>query len=145
MKKKLLAISMLLTVAILSPIGSAWSVADASDAKTVKQQSLSITDVQKAVANATGYETENIKIESTVNKVTITVVDNTLNSGASKDRESEAIKVASSLANAISEKAEFAQVMIIHVDYVKPSGNKRAIEVYDFYKTPSGVFVIHKA
>ena len=145
MNKKLLAISMALSLAVLSTIGSAWAANNASDAKVEKQQLLLMPSAQKTVADATGYEPKNIKIEPTAHRITITVFDNTLNSGVSRDREPEATQMASSLERVISRKAEFAQVVIIHVDYVESLGSKKSVEAYEFYKTPASVFVIHKS
>jgi hypothetical protein len=144
MKKNLLTISLLLGLAVQVICGNAWGANETLDAKTVKQQALSIPSTQEAVARAVGYETKNIKVESTAHRVTITVIDITLNSDASKDREPEASKMASALENVISAKTEFNEVMIIHVDYVRPSNLKKAIKSYEFYKTPAGSFVIHK-
>lgn len=144
MKKKLIAVPFLLTVILFSAIGSAWSAGDASDARTVKQQLLSIPGAQKVVADAAGYEIQNIEIKPLAHRMTIIVIDSTLNSGVSKNRESEATTIVSSLVREMGKKAEFAQVVIIHVDYVESLENRNAVEAYEFYKTPAGVFVIHK-
>lgn len=145
MNKKLLALLILLTVTTVNTIGMSWGADKEADSKTVKKQSLTIPGVKEAVVNATGYEIRNIKIESTAHRLTITAVDNTLNTASSKDRESEASKMTSALANVINGKVEFAQVTIIHVDYVKSLGNNKSIEAFEFYKTPAGSFVIHKS
>jgi hypothetical protein len=145
MKSKLLSTLLLLSLVTQITMGNAWGANDALDAKTVKQQSISIPIAQDAVSRAVGYGPANIKIESTAHLVTITAIDITLNSDASKDRESEAAKMAAALENVISGKTEFTNVMIIHVDYVKPSNHKKTIKSYEFYKTPAGAFVIHKS
>jgi hypothetical protein len=68
-----------------------------------------------------------------------------LNSGVAKDREAEATTMVASFAQSIGDKAEFAQVEVIHVDYVKRPGNgKKSIQRLDFYKSPAGAFVAHK-
>jgi hypothetical protein len=145
MRTKLRALSTLLTFAALSSIGTAWCADVVSDTEQVKQQPLAIPSAQQAVASATGYETKNIEIKSTAHQVTITVVNSKLNSGAAKDREAEAATMVSSFAQAIGDKAEFTQVTVIHVDYVKrPGKSKKAIQRLDFYKSPAGVFVAHK-
>ncbi len=145
MKTKLLAVSTFLTVAAISSIGTAWCAEVVSDAEQVKQQSLAIPGAQQAVANANGYEAKNIEIKSTPHQVTITVVNSKLNSGAAKDREAEATTMVSSFAKSIGDKPEFTQVMVIHVDYVKRPGNsKKAVQRFDFNKSPAGVFVAHR-
>lgn len=144
MKRKLLA-TLLLSLATQFTTGNAWGASDVLDAKTVKQQSLSMPIANREVAKAVGYEIKNIKVASLAHRITITVIDITLNNDDSKDRESEATQMASALETVISGKAEFSGVMIIHVDYVKPSNHKKAIKSYEFNKTPAGAFVIHKS
>ena len=145
MKRKLIAILLLLSSATQITLGNAWGADEASDAKTIKQQSLSVPIAKDAIALAVGYEIKNIKVETTAHLVTITAIDTTLNSDASKDRETEATKMTSALETVISGKTEFSNVMIIHVDFVKPSNHKKVIKSYEFYKTPAGAFAIHKS
>ncbi len=144
MKTKRLAILMLLAMVAFNATESAWSASNASEAKALKQQAISIPKAQAAVASAAGYEIKNVNIASTLYRVTITVADDTLNDDLSKDREPEATQAATAFVKDMSGKAEFSQIVIIHVDYVRSIGNKKAIEAYEFYKTPAGSFVIHK-
>ena len=144
MNMKRLAIFLLLAIVALNATESAWGASEASNAKSVKQQALSIPKAQAAVTGAAGYEIKNIKIVSTLYRVTITVADHTLNDDPSKDREPEATQAAGAFVKEMSGKAEFAQIVIIHVDYVRSIGNKKAIEAYEFYKTPAGTFAIHQ-
>jgi len=52
----------------------------------------------------------------------------------------------SAIAKAIAGKPEFAQVVIIHVDYVKQAGNKATVvQGIDFNKAPDGAFALHKS
>lgn len=144
MKTKRLAILMLLAMVALNITESAWGAGNASEAKALKQQTISIPKAQAVVAGAAGYEINNIKIVSTLYRVTITVADDTLNDDPSKDREPEATQAAHAFVKEMSGKAEFSQIVIIHVDYVRSKGNKKVIEAYEFYKTPAGSFAIHQ-
>ena len=94
MKTKGLAIFMLLAMVVFNTTESAWGASNASEAKVLKQQSISIPKAQAAVASAAGYEIKNVNIASTLYRVTITVADDTLNDDLSKDREPEATQAA---------------------------------------------------
>jgi hypothetical protein len=144
MKRKLVAMSVMLALASINDMGSALGAENISNAKVLTQQALSLPKAQAAVAKSAGYEIKNVKIENTAYRITITVADDTLNDDASKDREPEATQAADAFVTVMNGKAEFSQVVIIHVDYVRSVGNKKAIEAYEFYKTPAGSFVIHK-
>jgi len=69
---------------------------------------------------------------------------NTTESAWGASNASEATQAAAAFVKEMSGKAEFSQIVIIHLDYVRSIGNKKAIEAYEFYKTPAGSFAIHK-
>jgi hypothetical protein len=125
---------------------TAWSADTALEIEQVKQQSMAIPVIQREVAIASGYDAKMIDITSTPHKVTITVINSKLNDAQNAFREAEASTMASTLASSIAGKAPFAQVIVIHVDYVKRTGNHdQAIQQLDFNKSPAGVFVAHKS
>jgi hypothetical protein len=143
---KSLAMSLWATVAILASSGQVWSADTALDTEQVKQQSMAIPSLQKEVANATGNDAKIIDITTTPHKVTITVINSKLNDAKDADREAEASTMVATLARAVSGKAPFAQVIVIHVDYVKRTGaHDKAIQRIDFNKSPAGIFVAHKS
>jgi lipopolysaccharide biosynthesis regulator YciM len=141
---KCLIASFFTTLAIVASSAPAWSANTASETEQVKQQLIAIPGLQQEVAKATGNDAKMIDINATPHQVTITVINSKLNDATKADREAEASTMASTLSRAISEKAPFAQVMVIHVDYVKRTGNQdKAIQRLDFNKSPAGVFVAH--
>jgi lipopolysaccharide biosynthesis regulator YciM len=143
---KYLVASLWCTLAMLTPSGLAWSADTALETEQVKQQSIVLPNIKREVANATGNDAKMFDISSTPHQVTITVVNSKLNDAPRAGREAEASTMASTLARAISEKAPFAQVMVIHVDYVKRTGNQdKAIQRLDFHKSPAGIFVPHSS
>lgn len=140
---KRLAASLLTSLAMIAS-GQVWSANTAAETEQVKQQMVAIPGLQLAVAKATGYDAKNIDITSSPHQVTITVINSKLNDGVDTNRKTEAETMVSTLARAVAGKAPFAQVMVIHVIYVKRSGNSdKPIDQYDFNKSPAGIFVAH--
>lgn len=143
MRTKTLAMAAFVTVVAIGATSHAWC-ADTTDAEQTKQQLLLLPSAQQAVASAAGYEARNIEIKSTVHQVTITVINSKLNTRVAADRDAEASKLVSIFALAIGEKPAFAQVMVVHVDYVqRPASSTKAIQRFDFYRSPAGLFVAH--
>jgi hypothetical protein len=138
--------SLLSTMVMLASSGQALSANSASETEQVKQQLIAIPGIQREVANATGNNAKMIDITSTPHQVTITVINSKLNEALNVDRQAEASTMASTFARAVSGKAPFAQVMVIHVDYVKRTGDQdKAIQRFDFHKSPAGMFVFHSS
>jgi hypothetical protein len=143
---KRLAASLLTSLAMIASSGPVWSANTAAETEQVKQQMIAIPGLQQEVAKATGNDAKNIDITSSPHQVTITVVNSKLNEGVDANRRAEASTMVSTFARAVAEKAPFAQVMVIHVDYVKRTGNSdKAIQRYDFNKSPAGIFVAHSS
>lgn len=143
---KRLAASLLASLAMIASSGQVWSANTAAETEQVKQQTLAFPSLQQAVAKATGYDPKNIDITSSPHQVTITVIDSKLNDGVDTNRKMEAGTMVSTLTRAIAGKAPFAQVMVIHVDYVKRTGGSdKAIDRFDFNKSPAGIFVAHSS
>jgi hypothetical protein len=141
-----IVVSLWVTLAMLLSSAQAWSAETALETEQIKQQSMAIPGIQREVAKATGNDAKMIDITTTPHKVTITVINSKLNDAQKVDRESEASTMASAVARVISGKAPFAQVIVIHVDYVKRTGNKdEAIQRLDFNKSPAGIFVAHQS
>jgi hypothetical protein len=141
---KRLAASLLTSLAMIASSGPTWSANTAAETEQVKQQTIAIPSLRQEIAKATGNDAKNIDITSSPHQVTITVVNSKFNEGGDADRKTEAATMVSTLARAISEKAPFAQVMVIHVDYVKRTGNSdKTIDRFDFNKSPAGIFVAH--
>jgi len=75
----------------------------------------------------------------------ITVIDSKLNSTSVSDREVEASKITAAIASAITDKAEFSQIAVIHVDYAKTQDQlEKIVQGFDFYKSNTGTFSLHK-
>jgi len=141
---KCLVASLWATMAMLSSSGLAWSADTALETEQVKQQSMAVPGIQREVANATGNDAKMIDITTTPHKVTITVINSKLNAAKEADREAEASTIVSTFARAVSGKAPFAQVVVVHVNYVKRTGtHDKSIQQLDFNKSPAGIFVPH--
>ena len=145
-KTKCLVASLCATLAMLASSVPAWSAETALEIEQVKQQSMAIPGIQREVEKAKGNDPKMIDIITTPHKVTITVINSKLNDAKNADREAEALTMVSTLARAVSGKAPFAQVIVIHVDYVKRTGSyQEAIQQLDFNKSPAGIFVPHSS
>jgi hypothetical protein len=143
-KNVLLSVS-LATLALLSAQLPAAAADAATDAEQVKQQAMFIPDLQRSAASAAGYQVQSIEVMPAAHQITISVIDSKLNDGAKTDRHAEAAKIADAAARAIAGKPEFAQVMVIHVDYVKRSGSKSSmVQSIDFNKAADGTFQFHQ-
>ncbi len=143
---KCLVTSLWVTVAMLASSAPAWSADTALEIEQVKQQTIAVPSIQREVAKATGNDAKMIDIATTPHKVTITVINSKLNDAKDTDREAEASTIVSTFARAVSGKAPFAQVVVVHVNYVKRTGTQdKAIQQLDFNKSPAGIFVPHNS
>lgn len=143
---KCLVASLLASLSMLASPGPVWSADTALEIATVKQQQLAIPGIQQKIASATGNDAETIDISTTPHMVTITVINSKLNDAQNAEREADALTMASTFARAVSGKAPFAQVIVIHVDYVSRVGKQeKAIQRLDFNKSPAGIFVPHSS
>jgi hypothetical protein len=123
-----------------------WSADVASDAALLQRQTSFLSSLQTAVASAAAGDSKNVDVKSTAHQLIVTLLDSTLNDGAMANREAQAANIVASLATAIANKPDFAQVVIIHVDYVKRTGNAaKIVQAIDFYKSPAGAFYAHKS
>jgi spermidine/putrescine-binding protein len=142
--KNSLAVATLVALFTMSAPALVGGADAASDAERAKQQTLLLPDLQKAAAAAARFKNETIEIKSTSHQIAIAVVNSKLNDGVRTDRSAEASNIVSAIAKAIAGKPEFADVVIIHVDYVKRMGNaSTVIQGIDFNKAPDGAFQLH--
>lgn len=133
------ALAALLAAALSLP---AWSADPATDAARVKQQAGEIPALQKAAAQAAGWKA--VTVSSAAHQLTVTVTGSTLASPV--EREAQASKIVAVIEAGIEKKPAFAQISVIHVDYVKPAGrSKSAAQGFDYYQTPAGAFVQHRS
>ena len=119
----------------------AWSADPATDATQVKKQASEIPTLEKAAAQAAGLQSVNVR--SAAHQLTVTVTDSPLNSPV--EREAQALKMVAAIKAGIENKPAFAQISVIHVDYVKRTvTGSSAVQNFDFYQTPAGAFALHK-
>lgn len=138
-------ISTLLAVAVTLCSPAAWSSDAATDAETVKLQASSTAELKALVVASSGYKPADVVFIATAHQITITIINSKLTKGSAAEREDEATHIMSSIARAIKEKPAFAQLPVIHVDYVTQLRSKRkTVQRIDFFLTPAGAFVLHK-
>lgn len=136
-------VGLVATSALVSSV-PAFAADVAADAAQVATQATSIPALQQSAATAAGYKAADLEVKSTAHQITITVVNSKLNAGLPVGRSNEASKILQALAKSIAGKAEFGQVMIVHLDYVSRQGTaSKIIQGFDFNKSPSGAFVLH--
>lgn len=124
----------------------AWS-ADTSSAKTtVKQQTAALPALKKAIVDATGIDAKTLRIKATSHLISITRHDAKLNAADRLERETDAQKIVTQVESFIVDKADFSQVVTIHVDYVELNGKKsKPVQAFEFNKSAAGSFPIHKS
>jgi len=143
--RKTLESMIILTLIAVYTSAAVWSADAVTDAAKVERQSASFTALQKAAAQVGNYDLKSIKVYSKAHQILITVTDSKLNSSSVSDREVEASKIAFAVASAITDKTEFSQVAVIHVDYAKTENQlEKIVQGFDFYKSNTGTFSLHK-
>lgn len=143
MRKNLVSMIILTFVVVNTSVG-VWSADAVTDAAKVERQSVSLADLQKAAAQVGNYDLKSIEVDSKAHQILITVIDSKLNSASVSDREVEASKIASAIASVITDKAEFSQVAVIHVDYARIQDQlEKIVQGFDFYKGDTGNFSLH--
>ncbi len=144
MKNTLIVAGMVGLIAMFNA-SSTWSADTMSDLEVTKRQSLVIPGLQRAASTAAGYKGKEVEVKSTAHQVSIVVINGRLNDESAANREAEASRIVSAVENEIARLPEFAQVAVIHVDYLKRSvSNSKPVQAFDFYKSPAGAFVIHR-
>lgn len=132
-------------IALLMPT-AAYSANTAPATEQLNAQTQAVPDMEQAIAQSTGYSTKMVDIATSPHKITLSVINSPLNTAPKARQEAEASAMVSTLANAMSGKTSFAQVIMIHVNYVKRLGKKnKIIQQFDFAKSPAGIFVLHKS
>jgi hypothetical protein len=143
--KKHLFIATLISLTVAMSMAPAWSADTATDAPQVKLQSASVPTLRQSIASATGYDLKRIEIKHTSHQLTATIVNSKQNGAAPGDREKEAVAMASAMESGIQGKPEFEGVASIHIDYISRVGKKvKTIQIFDFFRSPANVFVLHK-
>ena len=143
--KKTLASMIILTLMAVYNSAAVWSADAVTDAARVERQSASLAALQQAAAQVGNYDLKSIKVDSKAHQILITVIDSKLNSASVSDREVEASKITTAIASAITDKPEFSQIAVIHVDYVKTQDQlEKIVQGFDFYKSNTGTFSLHK-
>ncbi len=134
-----------LAVTLMLGGASVWSADTALDAAQVKLQASSKAEIE-ALAEATGgYKPKEVELSSTAHQMTIAIINGKLNTGSVVEREAEANRMVSVIARVIADRPAFSQLTVIHVDYVVRQANKlKAVQRIDFFRTPAGVFALHK-
>lgn len=142
--RKTLAPAIIFAVMAACTSAVVWSADPVTDAAKVERQSASLEALQQAAARAGNYDVANIKVDSKAHQILITVIDSKLNNAAADTREVDASKISSAIASAITDKPEFSQIAVIHVDYVELHDQlEKIVQGFDFYKGNTGIFSLH--
>lgn len=143
MKMTLLAGGLIASL-MLGCVGASWANDVSSQPQLEKLQADAVPGLRRAVADAAEYKLTDIAAKVSAHLITITVVNSRLNAAGSLDRKNEASVISTAVARVIMNKPEFADIMMIHVDYVKRQGNHdEIIQGHDFNRNPAGGFSPH--
>jgi hypothetical protein len=136
-------VSLLAAVACVSsaPAFAADVAAEAAQAAT---QAAAVPSLQQSVTAAAGYKAGELEVDATSHKITVTVVNSELNNGLPAGRSNEALQIVQALEKSMAGRAEFGQIMTVHLDFVsRQATESTVIQGFDFNKAPSGAFVPH--
>ena len=124
----------LLATSIVFPT---WSADATTDAARVKQQATEMPALERAAAKAAGWKSVTVRPAATV-------TDSPL--ASSVEREAQASRMVAAIEAGMAKKPAFAQISVIHVDYVARAGQTNSpVQGFDFYQTPAGAFVRHQS
>jgi hypothetical protein len=144
MKKYTLAATFF-AVALMNMASPAWSADQTSDAALVQRQTRAIPKLRELAAGAGGYKNAEVTVTAAVHQITIVAIEKNAAKETPATREVRASVMISAVENEIDGKPEFAQVMVIHVNFVGRAGKGApTIQSVDFFKGPSGGFVLHR-
>jgi hypothetical protein len=106
---------------------------------------VTLASIKGAIIKGTGAESATIELSTTARTFTVKVVNGKFADGTSAGRENEAGAIETIVANAITAKPEFKDVVVIIVEYVKRrnGGSARVVDSIEFRKDTSGAFRHH--
>ena len=139
-------IASLLAGAVLLASAPAWSAEQEERAGVAEQMAVLIMspDLQGLIAAATEYPKSSVEVSSANHQMTIGMVNGTLNSGSRGERNAEAGRITSLVAKTMAGRPEFADVLVIHVDFIQRLGDhSTVVQAIDFRKAPNGTFEFH--
>lgn len=144
MKKYTLAATFF-AVALMNMASPAWSADQPSDGALVQRQTHAIPKLRKFSAGASGYKNAEVTVTEEVHQITMVAIERGAAKATAATREVLASVMISAVENEIDGKPAIAQVMVIHVNSVGRAGKGAPmIQSVDFFKGPSGGFVLHR-
>ncbi len=139
-------IASLLAGVVLLVSAPAWSVAPDGRAGVAERVAVLIMepDLQGLIAAASEYPKSSVEVSSANHQITIGMVNGKLVSGSRGDRNAAASRIASLVANTMAGRPEFAEIFVIHVDFIKRAGDhSTVVQAIDFRQSPDGKFEFH--
>jgi hypothetical protein len=108
------------------------------------QQSV-LADVRATVVRAIGAQDQTVEIAVTDKALVILRVNSNMNGSTHAGRDNEATAIASIISKAIAGKPEFANLVVLRVEYVTRSavGDSAVIDSVEFREDPKGAFRFH--
>lgn len=108
------------------------------------QQSV-LADVRATVIRAIGARDQTVEITVTDKALIVSRVNSNMNGSTHAGRDNEATAIASVVSKAIAGKPEFANLVVLRVDYVTRSanGDSTVIDSVEFREDPRGAFRFH--
>ena len=109
------------------------------------QQSV-LADVRASVVRAIGAQDQTVEITVTDKALIILRVNSNMNGSTHAGRDNEATAIASAVSKAIAGKPEFANLVVLRVDYLTRSatGDGAVIDSVEFREDPKGAFRFHR-
>jgi hypothetical protein len=105
-----------------------------------------LAQIRKAVIASSGYDDEAVGVKSGPHQIEVMLINSKLLTASRTARINEAHRIAAAVANSIAGKPRFANVDVIHLDYVKQpatSASPDTVDALDFRKDRAGQFKFH--
>jgi hypothetical protein len=108
-------------------------------------QQLVLADIRAAVVRAIGAQDQTVEIAVTDKALVVSRVNSNMNGSTHAGRDNEATAIASVISKAIAGKPEFANFVLLRVEYVtrSASGDSAVIDSVEFREDPKGAFRFH--
>src|SRR5579872_3805794 len=132
-------------VAVLLPLLATPPALSAGPAET-DGQAAALPAIKSTILKLTGYADTTVALGLRDNQFWVTIENSRLNDSTARQREAQAARIASTIANKVKGDATFAGILGIHIDYVartKDGSHSDILDSIDFRKGPDGSFTHH--
>jgi hypothetical protein len=114
---------------------------------SAQTQPTALDDARSQIIKTIGAEKDAVVIVTTVKTVTVERINSNLNGSSHGGRNNEAAVIGPIVAQAIGDKPEFKDVVVIRVQYLRrssPGSKDGVVDTIEFRKDAGGKFQFHE-